>query len=136
MSTRSYVGYEQEDGSIKHVYVHFDGYPEGVGRTLKTHWGNREDVLALLSKGGISSIGANMEETDFYGKEGESVERNGMEFPYGDGDGEIHTVKSLDELKDKVMEDWGIEYFYVYTANGKWEGYGNSGGRVAVRKET
>ena len=38
MSTRSRIGIELEDGSIKSVYHHFDGYPEGLGVKLLTHY--------------------------------------------------------------------------------------------------
>ncbi len=34
MATRSRIGVMLDDGSVKQVYCHFDGYVEGVGLTL------------------------------------------------------------------------------------------------------
>lgn len=34
MSTRSRIGMINPYGSVSSIYCHFDGYPEGVGKTL------------------------------------------------------------------------------------------------------
>lgn len=63
MSTRSRIGLELASGKIKSIYCHWDGYPEGVGATLKAHYTNPEKIEELLSLGDISCLG------DFYDKE-------------------------------------------------------------------
>lgn len=55
MSTRSRIGIELSDGSILSVYHHWDGYPEWLGRILKTHYNTREKVAELIDGGDMSS---------------------------------------------------------------------------------
>ena len=55
MSTRSRIGIELEDGSIKSVYHHFDGYPEGLGVKLLTHYTTEESVNKLIDGGNMSN---------------------------------------------------------------------------------
>ena len=57
MSTRCRIGLEMPNGKVKSVYCHFDGYPEGVGETLKKHYQNPEDVEKVLELGDLSSLG-------------------------------------------------------------------------------
>lgn len=58
MSTRSTIAMLQEDGSIKSIYCHFDGYPNGVGLRLKTHFMDPTKIEQLLSLGDLSVLGA------------------------------------------------------------------------------
>jgi hypothetical protein len=43
------------DGSILNCYHHWDGYPEWLGRILKTHYNTREKVAELIDGGDMSS---------------------------------------------------------------------------------
>ena len=63
MSTRSRIGMEMPDGSIKSIYCHWDGYPEGVGATLEKHYKDPKKIEKLLELGDISSLG------EFYNEE-------------------------------------------------------------------
>lgn len=63
MSTRSRIGVRLSDGKIKSIYCHFDGYPEGVGRTLTKHYTDPKKVEDLIALGDISVLGT------FYDKE-------------------------------------------------------------------
>ena len=56
MSTRSRIGLMLEDGTIKHSYCHFDGYPNGVGHTLVENYSEIEKVEELLSFGDMSFL--------------------------------------------------------------------------------
>ena len=56
MATRSRIGLKLEDGTIKHSYCHFDGYPHGVGHTLVKHYSDIEKVKELLSFGDMSFL--------------------------------------------------------------------------------
>ena len=38
MSTRSNIAIELPDGKVKAIYVHSDGYPNGVGHCLLQFW--------------------------------------------------------------------------------------------------
>ena len=56
MATRSRIGLKLEDGTIKHSYCHFDGYPHGVGHTLVEHYSDIEKVKELLYFGDMSFL--------------------------------------------------------------------------------
>jgi hypothetical protein len=55
MSTRSRIGIQLSDESVLSVYHHWDGYPEWLGRILKTHYNTREKVAELIDGGDMSS---------------------------------------------------------------------------------
>lgn len=55
MGTRSFVGMEV-DGGIRAVYVHYDGYLEGVGVELQDYL-ERGEVEELISHGDRTSLG-------------------------------------------------------------------------------
>ena len=55
MATRARVGVDH-DGVIKSIYVHFDGYVMGVGRTLHEHYGMAK-AIQLVSLGDVSTLG-------------------------------------------------------------------------------
>lgn len=59
MSTRSHICYENEDGSVKGVYCHYDGYPSNILPYLREMtW---EDVKSMVDdacrRGGMRCIG-------------------------------------------------------------------------------
>jgi hypothetical protein len=70
MATRYTIGKIQEDGStIRSVYGHWDGYPDGAGALLTAFYTDEEKIDRLLSMGDISSldqqIGSPTERNDF-----------------------------------------------------------------------
>ena len=60
MSTHAALGIRLNDGRIKAIYCHFDGYPAGVGITLAGCYATQERVEALLELGSLSSLGAKL----------------------------------------------------------------------------
>ncbi len=54
MATRSRIGLELADGSVLSAYHHWDGYPEWLGRILKTHYNSKELAAELIDGGGMS----------------------------------------------------------------------------------
>ena len=56
MSTRSYIGYVRDDGTVQAIYCHNSGYLEGVGKTLFECYTAEEKVFELLGLGDISSL--------------------------------------------------------------------------------
>ena len=44
-------------GGFHGIYVHWDGYPEGVGETLRKHYTDSEKINQLLDLGDISALG-------------------------------------------------------------------------------
>ena len=55
MATRSRIGIQLADESILSVYHHWDGYPEWLGRILKTHYNGKSLVSELIDGGDMSS---------------------------------------------------------------------------------
>lgn len=73
MSTRATISTEV-DGEIKGIYVHFDGYEDGVGKTLEDHYLDYDYVVQLIEQGSASYIGDAIEDCSFYYDKGEPLE--------------------------------------------------------------
>jgi hypothetical protein len=118
MATRSYIGKLLNDGSITGIYCHFDGYPEGVGATLKEHYTDPTKVDSLLALGSISSLGAEIgEQHEFEDRSRDCV----TAYHRDRGERlEAPTVyRNIDELRRNALDDLGAEYSYVFV-NGEW----------------
>ncbi len=61
MSTRGTVAVLLPNGRVRSVYVHFDSYLVGVGKTLLMHWNSFELAKKLTSLGSISILGERLE---------------------------------------------------------------------------
>jgi hypothetical protein len=112
MATRSRLGIELKNGSILSVYHHWDGYPEWLGKTLKTHYNTRQSASELIDGGDMSSCWTKDRWDDsadgsygvqYYSQRGEDCP------PRHD--------KDLNEY----LSD-GEEYAYLFT-NGEWVCY-------------
>lgn len=60
MGTRSSIGVMQQDGSVKSIYCHWDGYYSGVGKTLVEHYNTEEKANAVVALGGLSTLQENL----------------------------------------------------------------------------
>lgn len=56
MSTHSYIGVIEKDGTLKYVYCHSDGYPSYLGRMLLTHYNAPELAIGLVNLGDLSMV--------------------------------------------------------------------------------
>ena len=106
MSTRSMIGIQNADGTVKAVYCHWDGYPEHNGRMLLDHYNSREIAENLIKRGDFSFLHDNISDIEYY------VDR-------GDTGVEPTTYKNVAEFS-QYMEDTWCEYFYILDAAGKW----------------
>ena len=63
MSTNAAIGLAMPDGTIKAVYLHWDGYitDGGAGETLSAHYKDRTKVEKLIALGFLSSLGAEVD---------------------------------------------------------------------------
>ena len=59
MATRSRIGIQLSDNSVLSVYHHWDGYPQWLGRILKTHYNTKTKVADLIDGGDMSSCWTN-----------------------------------------------------------------------------
>lgn len=122
MGTRALVGIENADGTVLTSYVHYDGYPEGLGYTLVEHYSDRtkmEDAVCL----GDASYWAE-EHSPADGVRHDFMHRaEGVSVYYGRDRGEtrIDAVEysSIDAALDAVGNA-GEEYGYVLTTDGLW----------------
>lgn len=103
MATRSNIGARQENGTIKAIYCHYDGYPEGVGATLAEHYTDPAKVEALLNLGDFSSLAENVENIQSYAQQGEK-------------ETEARTFATQEEWVE-MLDGAGIEYLYLFEKN-------------------
>ena len=101
MATRSRIGIELKNGYVLSVYHHWDGYPEWLGRILKTHYNSRDKAAELIDGGDMSTCWNDNNEPEYYSARGQDCP------PY------------LDANKYEYLAD-GEEYSYIYTLNDEW----------------
>ena len=113
MATRSRIGIKLKDGSILSVYHHWNGYPEWLGRILKTHFNTEEKVQELIDGGDMSLCWTNERwNTDIKAEEycPQYYSQRGEDCP-----------PRLDPSLSMYLE-YGEEYDYVFTHN-EWVCY-------------
>ena len=124
MSTRSRIGLMLEDGTIKHSYCHFDGYPNGVGHTLVENYSEIKKVKELLSFGDMSFLCAkvNPEGEHSFGNPEKDVT---VFYGRDRGESDVDSVTtSMDEYLS-VKYSSCIDYQYVFSG-GHWWVYDNN----------
>jgi hypothetical protein len=123
MATRSTIGIKSEDGTVKAIYCHWDGYPAGVGLGLIENYNSKEQAQALINLGGFSSLMETLEET-----------RGGV---YMDA----HYKPQEPARTFTGEKDWfenfnqGEEYFYLYTEGTGWL-YSQGGNWSGIKTES
>ena len=121
MATRSRIGMEQPNGEVRSIYCHWDGYPEGVGATLREHYTNPEKVEALIALGDISSLNRAV-----------SVNIPGVTHTFDNPDpdvtvayhrdrGEEFRAPRVDSSVEAFSRSDIEEYGYVFTQSGEWK---------------
>jgi hypothetical protein len=114
MATRSRIGIELKNGSVLSVYHHWDGYPEWLGRILKTHYNTREKVAELIDGGDMSSCWTE----DRWNSETKAQEYGPQYYSQrGDDCPPRHDETLMEYLSD------GEEYAYLFNRNGEWVCY-------------
>ena len=114
MATRSRIGLELADGSILSAYSHWDGYPEWMGRILRTHYNTKEKVAELIDGGDMSSPWTD----DRWDNSGDGS--YGPQYYSERGE---NTPPRLDaDLCEYLLPANGEEYHYVFR-NGEWVCY-------------
>ena len=131
MSTRSRIGMQNVDGTVRSVYCHSDGYPSYNGQLLIDHYTDPAKVNELIDLGSLSSLAENIgEKHDFdwmhqYFKEGGNYHedpRYHMVKAYGRDRGETDVDADIDDNADamyhRAAEGWE-EYAYLFR-DGQW----------------
>jgi len=113
MATRSRIGLELADGSILSAYHHWDGYPEWLGRILKTHYISKDSVAELIDGGDMSSAWTNA------GFKNETVEQGPL---YYSQRGDNCPPRLDADLCEYLLPNNSEEYAYVFRS-GEWVCY-------------
>ena len=110
MATRSRIGLELADGSVLSAYHHWDGYPEWLGRILKTHYNSKELVAELIDGGDMSSAWTNA------GWNNETRKQGPLYYSERGDDCPPRLDKDAGEFLTRDAE----EYAYLYTETEGW----------------
>ena len=117
MSTRSFIGKQGVDGSIRAIYCHGDGYPEGVGSTLFEFYQDEAKIDALLDLGDLSALGAELgKQHDFDGDRGNACRAYGRD--RGESNVDAKTYSHMPAFL-QAAHGSGAEYAYVFI-DGRW----------------
>ena len=107
MSTRSFIGFSDENSKLVGIYCHYDGYPEHVGKVLVWYHNSFPAAEALLEGSHIRSI-----------------DNDGTVCRFGPGDGAAEQYDSLEEVLSSVYD-----YAYLYSVQDNcWKCFGHGHG--------
>ena len=119
MATRCRIGLMLEDGTVKHSYCHYDGYPEGVGETLVQHYNTEDKVKELVSFGDMSYLASVVHAE---GEHNFEKPEQGVTVFYNRDRGETDVdsvVTTMDEYLS-VQYSSCIDYLYVFIGSNWW----------------
>lgn len=126
MSTRCAIAISQEDGTIKAIYCHHDGYVAGVGTILAGWYNTQEKAEALLELGDLNSLGTKLAPEPEMDHNYNHTQEN-VTVAYHRDRGEhlepARIYRDIINFKKHGMSDFGADYLYLY-ADGKWSVYG------------
>lgn len=114
---------------VKYIYCHWDGYIEGVGKTLYKHYQDRSKVEELIKLGSLSTLGEEPTAdpdawNEIYGIKKLDKEYKGCRAyfnrPNEEEDPVITTCLLETYVKDKV---YSFEYNYLFTDQDEWVCY-------------
>lgn len=119
MSTRCLIGRRIKDNKVEYIYCHHDGYLDGVGEILKTHYTKDSVIDKLMALGDLSALG-------------EIAESNPNQFNFSkmdcnlcaayrdNGEKDVDsTITTEKEYIDKLSTNIWIEYLYLWDGE-KW----------------
>lgn len=110
MATRSTIAMLDDNGHVRTVYCHWDGYPSNNGRILVEHYTNPVKITRLLELGDLSSLGAELgEQHDFDSRTSDSW----CKF-YGRDRGETGVSSVSFSTLDEAVMKTGNDYFYFF----------------------
>jgi hypothetical protein len=98
MGTHAMIGVYNQDGSVTASYCHYDGYLEGVGRTLINSYNNGYDAEVVARGGYLSAL-----LDDYMISRQESVHSDSST-----------DYESVDEFLTFGFEDMGSGYLYIW----------------------
>lgn len=123
MSTRSFICVEQDDGTIKGVYCHSDGYLTYNGAMLLNYYNSCESAEEILALGSLSTLQPKLYPDAKSGEHSFDFDKRqeGVTVAYGRDRGEKDTNAKTITL-EQAKESWG-EYLYIFGRDGTWRYY-------------
>ena len=115
MATRSRIGIQLTDESVLSVYHHWDGYPEWLGRILKTHYNTKDKVAELIDGGDMSSAWTNA------GFNNETVAQGPLYYSQRGDNCPPRLDATL--IDDYLLGENNEEFAYLFTRYNKWVCY-------------
>lgn len=117
MATRARIGRVIDNGDVRSIYSHWDGYPSHVGKVLAESYADVAKIDQLLDNGDVSIIGREIGARHDFDAPREDVGDVCTFYRRDRGEGDVdarqHTVDS--------WPDYGQEYEYLFR-DGSWFG--------------
>ena len=107
MSTRSNIAIQKPNGTILSIYVHSDGYPDGVGQGLIDNYKTYISAEKLFRYGDASYLGSTLKECSFYHRDWQRELDK------------AHVHKNFESFKKFYSGDVFIEFVYLFK-DGQW----------------
>jgi len=133
MATRSRIAIENQDGTVKSVYCHWDGYPSNNGKILQENYQDLDKVEKLIKLGQISYIAEEVEAPEGAPHSFESP-MGGVTVAYHRDRGEDYIQPKEHQSLSGFVKSDVEEYGYVFTKEGEWlfvNGHKSPGAREA-----
>jgi hypothetical protein len=118
MGTRSRIGIQLADESILSVYHHWDGYPEWLGRILKTHYNSKSKASELIDGGDMSVCWTD----DHFRNSDGKVEKKAEYGPQYYSERGENCPPSLMSMNEYVNKNNNEEFAYIFR-DGAWVCY-------------
>ena len=115
MSTRSNIGYINDEGMIRAAYCHYDGYLEHNGRILLDHYTDAAKVKELVELGDMSFLAPKIHPTPGSGHDFDNNENDVTVF-YGRDRGENDVAPVTYDTVSKWVnrKDSWEEHYYLF----------------------
>lgn len=98
MATRSTIALEFNDGTVKQIYCHWDGYLDNNGVILHECWSDPNKLCELIDEGDMSTLGHTLDGCQFYGRD------------RGEEDTQAQSYINYDQYVDDGMRE---DYNYI-----------------------
>lgn len=119
MATRSYIGIQNEDGSVRSIYCHWDGYPSHNGKILQEHYSDKEKLNELIDLGSISILAAKVKPDEGQSHSFDYPAEDVVVAYHRDRFEDYHKPREDDSIESFVKKGYE-EYGYVFTKDENW----------------
>lgn len=126
MSTRAGIGIQLEDGTIKAIYLHNDGYVSHAGAILAGYYNTDERIETLLNLGDLSSIGEFLEPDKKFPHTFFNRQACVVYAYHRDRRDDLRPAriyKNKEDYQTTGKSDFWADYLYLF-ANGEWQFFG------------